>query len=260
MTNYWQQRRLEEAQALQKISETKLLKKLAREYKRMAKEVQILLENVYYKILEEGGSDVALASHLYQFNGYYEALAAIQDKLITMGIHEQEYFEKSLTDLYKQNSKRIGKQFNLPFDVSDEQVKKALNSVWAPDKMNWSQRIWKHEGQLLNKLSNTLVDAVALGLNPDKLIENIMIDFGVSYREAKRLVVTECSYIMNQSCADAALDAGCTDYIFLGDQHGACDECAELNGQRFSFSNAAVGENFPPRHPNCRCSILPVIE
>lgn len=258
MNRYWTKRKIDEAQAFQKVSEQKLIKKLAREYRRMAQEVSTSLELMYIKLLNEGKD--ALTSHLYQYNRYYEQLSAIQQKLIELGITEQNYFEKSLTQLYIDNGKRIGKQFNLPFDPTDEQIKDVLNKVWAPDQMNWSQRIWKHEGQLLNRLSNTLVDAVQLGVNPDKLVENVMIAFGVGFNEAKRLVITESSYIMNQSCADAAIDAGCDRYEYLGDQSGACDECSALNGQVFMFKDMAVGVNCPPAHPNCRCTILPVID
>ena len=260
MNKYWAKRKLDESQAFQKTSETKLLKKLAREYRRMAEEVSNELENLYYKILSESFDGEPLVSHLYQYNRYYETLGSIQNKLIELGMKETDYFEKSLTDLYKDNGKRIGKQFNIPFDTTDEQVKDVIYKVWAPDEMNWSQRIWKHEGQLLNRLSSTLIDAVQLGISPDKLTERIMIDFGVGFYEANRLVVTESSYIMNQSCADAALEAGCDEYEYLGDQDGACKECAELNGKIFKFKDMQVGVNCPPAHPNCRCTILPVLE
>ena len=45
MNKYWAKRKLDESQAFQKTSETKLLKKLAREYRRMAEEVSNELES-----------------------------------------------------------------------------------------------------------------------------------------------------------------------------------------------------------------------
>ena len=248
--NYWTKRRLDEIQAFQKKSEDKLMRQIATQYQRMAKEVAADLERLYLKILAEGGTGEALVSHLYQYNRYYE----------TLGMKEQKYFTNTLTDLYKGNCKRIKDQFNLSFDVTQDQIDRALNAVWAPDKMNWSQRIWKHQDQLINSLSATLIDATTRGVNPDKLVERVMGDFGVGFREAQRLVITECSYIMNQSALDGYAAAGIDEYIFLGDQAGACEECKELNGQRFRLTAGIVGENLPPIHPNCRCSIIGVIE
>lgn len=258
--NYWTKRRLDEIQTFQKKSEDKLMRQIATQYQRMAKEVAADLERLYLKILAEGGTDEALVSHLYQYNRYYETLGAIQSKLTSLGMKEQKYFTNTLTNLYEGNSKRIKDQFNLSFDITQDQINRALNAVWAPDKMNWSQRIWKHQDQLINSLSATLIDATTRGVNPDKLVERVMGDFGVGFREAQRLVVTECSYIMNQSALDSYAAAGVDEYIFLGDQAGACEECKELNGQRFRLTAGIVGENLPPIHPNCRCSIIGVIE
>lgn len=258
INNYWLKRRQQEAEAFQKRSEDELLKKLAKEYQRAAQQIADELETLYLKLLYESNqSGTAMVSHMYQYNRYYDALNFIQTRLEELGIKETEYFTKSLTNLYNANSKRIGEQFNLPFTAGTElDARKALNAVWAPDQMNWSQRIWKHEAELINKLSSTLVDAVSMGVNPDKLVKNVMEDFGVSFSQAQRLVVTESSYIMNQSALDRYEAAGVNEYIFLGDQSGACQECSDLNGTVFNMNDAAVGVNLPPIHPNCRCAIL----
>lgn len=36
----------------------------------------------------------------------------------------------------------------------------------------------------------------------------------------------------------------------------ACSICSALNGQEFSIFEAVEGVNFPPIHPNCRCTIM----
>ena len=113
MNSYWQQRKFQEETALANMSEVRLNKKLAKEYQRMQRDIIRDMENVYYKIMQEGGSDVALASHLYQYQGYYQTLAQVQQKLIDMGSHEIEQIDSSLQQLYIANGKRITKQFNI---------------------------------------------------------------------------------------------------------------------------------------------------
>lgn len=39
-----------------------------------------------------------------------------------------------------------------------------------------------------------------------------------------------------------------------------CPLCLALNGQVFEINKLNVGENQPPRHPSCRCSLLSVTE
>ena len=47
-------------------------------------------------------------------------------------------------------------------------------------------------------------------------------------------------------------DAGFTHYCLLTEGEN-CDDCNSLEGQIFPISEARVGENFPPMHPNCNC-------
>lgn len=253
---YWEQRKYNEQTALLNTSEAKLMGRLRKEYLRMQKAIITEMENLYYKIQAEGGSDVALTSHLYTFNGYYETLNHIQQKLIEMGSNNIETIEAGFTKLYKDNGKRVTKQFNLPFD--DSAAKDVVNKIWAPDKKVWSTRIWEQQNQLLNKLNATLVDAVARGVNPDKLVENLMIDFGVGFHNAQRIVRTEENYILNQSAAKGYEEAGVEYFEVLSDQ-AHDEECSPMNGKRFRLVDMQIGVNCPPFHPNCRCCILGVV-
>ncbi|MBE7040661.1 MAG: hypothetical protein E7400_01695, partial [Ruminococcaceae bacterium] len=49
-------------------------------------------------------------------------------------------------------------------------------------------------------------------------------------------------------------DAGFTHYCLLTGGEN-CDDCNSLEGQVFSISEARVGENFAPMHPNCNCHV-----
>jgi SPP1 gp7 family putative phage head morphogenesis protein len=38
------------------------------------------------------------------------------------------------------------------------------------------------------------------------------------------------------------------------------DICEEMNGKVFDFGTEQVGVNYPPFHPNCRTTIIPVLK
>lgn len=49
-------------------------------------------------------------------------------------------------------------------------------------------------------------------------------------------------------------DEGFTHYCLLTEGEN-CDDCNSLEGQIFPISEARVGENFAPMHPNCNCQV-----
>ena len=82
-----------------------------------------------------------------------------------------------------------------------------------------------------------------------------------SRASADRIVRTELTRIQNQATADTYRQAGIEKYQYLAIEDDRTSEaCQELDGKIFRLDEAVIGENFPPIHPNCRCSIIPVVE
>ncbi|MGN1118966.1 MAG: minor capsid protein, partial [Oscillospiraceae bacterium] len=78
-----------------------------------------------------------------------------------------------------------------------------------------------------------------------------------SYRSAERLVRTETSHIHNTAEIAAYEAAGYEEYEFmasLGER--TCEVCGSLDGQHFRIADIQYGVNFPPVHPNCRCTTV----
>ena len=68
---------------------------------------------------------------------------------------------------------------------------------------------------------------------------------------------TETSHIHNTAELAAYEAAGYEQYEFmasLGER--TCDTCGELDGKRFKVADKQYGVNFPPVHPNCRCTTI----
>lgn len=74
---------------------------------------------------------------------------------------------------------------------------------------------------------------------------------------ATRIVRTECKYFANQGQLMAYQKMGVKQYRFVG---GGCPLCKDLNGKSFDIEDAEVNVNYPPIHPNCKCTTVAVFE
>ena len=135
---------------------------------------------------------------------------------------------------------------------------RAMDTAWSG--RNYSARIWRNTDQLAQMLEDEIEAAFLSGKSVRRMANVIMDRFGVGYRAAECLVRTETSYVQNQTAAKSYEDAGCTEYeILTASDRRTCRRCAAQNGRRYLFTEMQAGENAPPFHPNCRCTILPVV-
>ena len=228
--SYWDQR---EEERLYNSTLGVAEKQLADEYRRVFKKTQNELLTLYNELVNEKGE--ILVSDLFRFNRYYELLNELQQSLYKLGIKEEILYERIFADYYKENCKIIGNQFHWNFPLDDDEVKKAINGVWCADGKSWSDRIWSNKTLLQERIREGIVDCVASGASKDQLVKRLMEDFNVGLHQADRIARTEL-------LANQADDESC------GSQHQKV----------FLISEAQVGVNFPPFHPNCKCCIIPV--
>lgn len=135
---------------------------------------------------------------------------------------------------------------------------RAMDTAWSG--RNYSARIWRNTDHLAQMLEDEIEAAFLSGKSVRRMANVIMNRFGVGYRAAECLVRTETSYVQNQTAAKSYEDAGCTEYeILTASDRRTCRRCAAQNGRRYLFTEMQAGENAPPFHPNCRCTILPVV-
>ena len=144
-------------------------------------------------------------------------------------------------------------------------AKAVIDSVWCADGKHWSERIYQHKEQLQQALQKGLMDCVARGANVDKLALTIKEQAKVSWHNAQRIARTELANIQIQSNLAGYKDAGFEYYQFWSmedDKTCKGDEthCEELRGKIFRIDEAVPGVNLPPIHPNCRCTIIPIVK
>lgn len=229
---------------------------LAEEYLRVFKKLQTELLALYGELTEEA-ADKILVSDLFRFNRYYDLLNELQQSLQELGIREEILYENLFLEYYKQNWAIIGGEHQWALPLSDEQVKSAINAIWCGDGKNWSDRIWSNKALLQERVKQGIVDSIAAGAGKDQLVKRLMEDMNVGFHQADRIARTELAYIRNKSTLDRYEQMGEDKYEILANQ--ADDEtCGGQDGQVYLISDAEVGVNFPPFHPNCKCCIIPV--
>lgn len=118
----------------------------------------------------------------------------------------------------------------------------------------YSQRVWVHQEQLKYELHKLLTRGLMQGINPRKLASELSRTFGVSLRNASRLMRTEMARVQTEAQFQSYKRNGFEWYQFHTLGSKACEICRALDEKVFKVDDMLVSENAPPMHPNCRCS------
>lgn len=139
--------------------------------------------------------------------------------------------------------------------VNSDMVENALTYPWSG--VNFSDRLWKHKGELLNTLRETLTAGLIRGDSVQDMAKKLAEKLDASRANALRLIRTESSHIHNTAELEAYKACGFEEYEFvasLGER--ACEVCGDMDGRRIKLADKKFGVNFPPLHPNCRCTTI----
>lgn len=141
-----------------------------------------------------------------------------------------------------------------PISYNAKTIAKIVNRNFH--NATFSQRLWGN-GESLKSVINTAVNRLILqGVHPDKMISELRKLFGVSYYEARRVLITESARVQGDIQLDSIGQAGFKSYVYIAERR-ACVICGSLNGKVFLVKDKEIGLNMYPMHPNCRCRIAP---
>lgn len=257
---YWERRQVEQKLALLDKTVEDFKKKLKKEYIRAINQTKQNLSDMYYELLDSSEDGTILMSDLYRYNRYYDLINDLNKELVRLGGVEVGLTDAALQSMYILTSEMVGNHIHFSTGYSATQMKRVIDTIWCNDGKLWSDRIWNDKEKLANRIEKGLVDCVASGATKEKLVKTLMDEMNTSFYCAERIARTELSYVQNQATLDKYNEAGIEYYEFLatGDSR-TCDICQDLNGKKFRLSEAQVGVNYPPIHPNCRSSVLAVI-
>ena len=154
-------------------------------------------------------------------------------------------------DEYRRMSGILGKTVIDNAKMADQIVNASFHNA------TFSDRIWLHQDLLKHELDAALSTGLIQGRNPRALASEITKIFGAKRSDAERLMRTELTRVQIGALETSLKENGFDWYEYIAGQVGQCDVCAALDGKHFEVRKIVPGENAPPMHPNCRCSIAP---
>lgn len=231
-------------------------KEIINVYKQANLSILNVIRQIWLDMLTDG--EISISS-LYTYNRYKQIQDVINRELNSLGVTVTETINNSLFQAYIDSFSEATAELGGELDPSYSQFnKESINSIVNANfkGAEWSSRIWNNQDKLRVILNQYIVDSVVLGRDVRKVSKELSKRMEVSLSDSKRIVRTETMRVLNDGCINAAIDRGYTNVEWLAEKDDRlCDECSEMNGKILSIHHA-------PRilHPNCRCTILPVVE
>ena len=192
-------------------------------------------------------------------------LQALQDAInveLTKVTHEyQMTLEDTLIGLFTEQYKEVSELLGIMAPVINREAIKTIIEYPYAGKM-FSDRIWDNKDALVKHIKQNLTAGIIRGDSIQKMSRQMKKDLNVLYYQAERLVRTETNYAMNQGHLKGYADSGVVEkYEFLAAIDSRTSKlCKNQNGKVYKLSDAVVGVNFPPLHPHCRSTVIPVLE
>lgn len=257
--SYWGDR-MAKAQATMFNKNRKEIDTIMRKYyQSLSKQVIADFESTYDKLLLglQDGKQPSPAD-LYKLDKYWSMQSQLDKRLTRLGRKQiaalTKHFRTQFYDVYNVIKLKDVKAFST---IDDNAVTQVLNQIWCADGKSWSQRIWENIAQLKETLNEGLIHTVVTGRKTSDLKKELQARFEVSYGRADTLVRTELAHIQTQAAQQRYKDYGITEYEFYADpDERTCEVCGKLHQKRFPIGSTPK----VPQHPNCRCTILPVID
>lgn len=135
-------------------------------------------------------------------------------------------------------------------------IKEFVDFDWSGQ--HFSERIWNNQTALKNALKTILVRGMQDGESIDKMARKITKQFESKAYQSKRLVVSETARIIGQARENIYADSGVQKVEWLATlEQNTCEICAKLDGKVFDLDDPKKPKI--PRHPNCRCDLIPYI-
>ena len=164
----------------------------------------------------------------------------------------QKYYDEILTDRTISEFERQAGILGMTIQNNAKAANAIVNASFH--NATYSDRIWMYQDMLKNELSSLLQTGLIQGQNPRRLATHLRKRFGVSQSNAERLMITELARVQAEAQKQSFERNGFAEYTFLA-LGNACEDCRKLDGKHFKVAKMMPGENAPPMHPNCRCSV-----
>ena len=223
------------------------------------------IEELYAMYRDTGSEYIKIEIDRLNARAKITRLQALQDAInveLTKVTHEyQMTLEDTLIGLFTEQYKEVSELLGIMAPVINREAIKTIIEYPYAGKM-FSDRIWDNKDALVKHIKQNLTAGIIRGDSIQKIARQLKKDLNVLYYQAERLVRTEMNYAMNQGHLKGYADSGVVEkYEFLAAIDSRTSKlCKNQNGKVYKLSDAVVGVNFPPLHPHCRSTVIPILE
>ena len=223
------------------------------------------IEELYAMYRDTGSEYIKIEIDRLNARAKITRLQALQDAInveLTKVTHEyQMTLEDTLIGLFTEQYKEVSELLGIMAPVINREAIKTIIEYPYAGKM-FSDRILDNKDALVKHIKQNLTAGIIRGDSIQKMSRQLKKDLNVLYYQAERLVRTETNYAMNQGHLKGYADSGVVEkYEFLAAIDSRTSKlCKNQNGKVYKLSDATVGVNYPPLHPNCRSTVIPVLE
>lgn len=250
---------LEEAKQQLKSEELEEFRWTVEEYIKRGKENA--LNQKWMKQLENASSRVhisRLESLQLQLQQHVEILYGEQIEGF------QELMKEVYQSQYYHTAFEVQKAFEIGFTLQaldETKLTKIISKPWTADGQTFSQKIWRDRNLLLDTLHTELIQSMARGEAPGRMISSIAKKMNTSRSNAARLVMTESAFFSASAQKDAFGELDVERYEIIATlDHKTSSICRSMDGKVFKMADFEPGITANPFHPRCRTTTAPWFE
>lgn len=142
-----------------------------------------------------------------------------------------------------------------------DRVTMVLKDPWTADGMTFSDRLWKDQILLNERLKESLGQSISLGKSHKDAVKDLQMAMPVKerkYYEYQRLIYNEMSYVASETDKIMYDEIGVKHYEILATLDGRTSQiCRDMDGKVFKVEDRKTRTNAPPFHVNCRTTTIP---
>ena len=174
----------------------------------------------------------------------------------------RDHLQERYTDTYYRTVYAVSQQADVASTfarIDPQTIERILAVPWAGSE--FSSRIWADKDKLTRELMQTLSRGFVRGDSLDRMTREFAQRMGVSESRAATLIHTESAHTAAEAAEQGYRETSVKSYRFEAALDlKTCSVCGALDQREFPLAEHETGINYPPLHPRCRCTTVPVTE
>lgn len=174
----------------------------------------------------------------------------------------RDHLQERYTDTYYRTVYAVSQQADVASTfarIDPQTIERILAVPWLGSE--FSSRIWADKDKLLRELTQTLSRGLVRGDSLDRMTKEFAKRMSVSESRAAVLIHTESAHMAAEAAEQGYRETGVQSYRFEAALDlKTCSVCGALDQREFPLAEHETGINYPPLHPRCRCTTVPVTE